>query len=88
MLLAPLILTKLQVEIYEGNKNVPANDPIGNEEGRFANLKFTENHVTYWWFGFLFSEAIWGIIPFILARRAFNNIVSAFKQSQQVQKNE
>lgn len=71
------------VEIYEGNLNVPAVDPIGNEHGRFANLKFTENHITYWWFAFLFSESIWGIVPFLLGRRAFNNIVAAFKQQPQ-----
>eukprot|EP01126_Amoeba_proteus_P053362 TRINITY_DN64_c0_g1_i1.p1 TRINITY_DN64_c0_g1~~TRINITY_DN64_c0_g1_i1.p1 ORF type:complete len:277 (+),score=47.68 TRINITY_DN64_c0_g1_i1:110-832(+) len=63
------------VEIYEGNLNVPAVDPIGNSNGRFANLKFTENHLTYWWFGFLFSEAIWGIVPFFLGRRAFRKII-------------
>jgi hypothetical protein len=71
------------VEIYEGNKNVPAVDPIGTSEGRFANLKFTENHITYWWFGFLFSESIWGVVPFLLGLRAFNAIVAAVKQQSQ-----
>lgn len=70
------------VEIYEGNRNVPAVDPIGNSEGRFANLKFTENHITYWWFAFLVSESIWAVIPFLLGRRAFKNIVASFQQSK------
>eukprot|EP01127_Copromyxa_protea_P003579 TRINITY_DN1337_c0_g1_i1.p1 TRINITY_DN1337_c0_g1~~TRINITY_DN1337_c0_g1_i1.p1 ORF type:complete len:114 (-),score=14.02 TRINITY_DN1337_c0_g1_i1:37-378(-) len=71
------------VEIYEGNTNVPAVDPIGNAEGRFANLGFSENHITYWWFGFAFSETIWAVIPFLLSVRAFNKIVASFKLDSQ-----
>ena len=74
------------VEIYEGNLNVPAVDPIGNAQGRFANLKFTENHVTYWWFAFLVSESIWGIIPFLLGRRAFNYIVAMINRQSNLEK--
>lgn len=50
-------------EIYEGQLNVPALDPVGQPGNRWANVKFNQYHLTYYWFGFWFCNHVWLIIP-------------------------
>jgi len=53
-------------EVYEGQLNVPALDPVGVPGDRWANLKVWDcdlYHFTYYWFGFWFCNLVWGFVP-------------------------
>jgi EXPERA (EXPanded EBP superfamily) len=51
-------------EVYEGQLNVPALDPVGIPGNAWANLQFFNlYHVTYYWFGFWFCNLVWGFVP-------------------------
>jgi EXPERA (EXPanded EBP superfamily) len=51
-------------EVYEGQLNVPALDPVGIPGNAWANLQFFNlYHITYYWFGFWFCNLVWGFVP-------------------------
>jgi len=52
-------------EVYEGQLNVPALDPVGVPGDRWANLQSMNlYHFTYYWFGFWFCNLVWGVVPY------------------------
>lgn len=57
-------------EVYEGQLNVPANDPVGVPGNTWANVKFDLYHLTYYWFGFWFCNLVWGFVPMYRIVRA------------------
>lgn len=59
-------------EVYEGQLNVPALDPVGTVEGgAWANVKLLDTYqFIYYWFGFWFCNLIWGFVPLIRIWRA------------------
>jgi hypothetical protein len=67
-------------EVYEGQLNVPALDPVGSlEGGRWTNLKlFDLYHLTYYWFGFWFCNLVWGWVPLYRMGRALQECRKAF----------
>ena len=66
-------------EVYEGQLNVPALDPVGVVGNRWANVKFLDfYHFTYYWFGFWFCNLIWGVVPYYRAMRAVEECRAAF----------
>lgn len=78
-------------EIYEGQLNVPANDPIGVAPdkdngiagGRFANAKWLDmNQLTYYWFGFCICNLVWAVVPYYRATRSIAEIHQRFAADQ------
>jgi len=65
-------------EVYEGQLNVPALDPVGIEGNRWANVKFDLYHFTYYWFGFWFCNLVWGVVPYYRAMRAVEECRAVF----------
>jgi EXPERA (EXPanded EBP superfamily) len=59
------MLVFVGAEVYEGQLNVPALDPVGIPgKGAWANVQFFNlYHVTYYWFGFWFCNLVWGVVP-------------------------
>jgi EXPERA (EXPanded EBP superfamily) len=59
------MLVFVGAEVYEGQRNVPALDPVGRaDQGAWANVQFFNlYHVTYYWFGFWFCNLVWGVVP-------------------------
>lgn len=58
-------------ELYEGQVNIPALDPVGVDgHGMWANAKLNLYHFTYYWFGFWFCNLIWGFVPYYRLHRA------------------
>jgi len=58
-------------EVYEGQLNVPALDPVGIPGNRWANVKiFDLYHFTYYWFGFWFCNLAWGFVPYYRIMRS------------------
>jgi hypothetical protein len=55
-------------EVYEGQMNVPALDPVGSETG--IKLKLNLYHLTYYWFAFWFCNLVWGFVPYWRIMRA------------------
>lgn len=67
-------------EIYEGQLNIPANDPVGVEGNRFGNVKlFDHDHLVYYWFGFWFCNHIWIWVPLYRLERAVLECVRALR---------
>jgi hypothetical protein len=66
-------------EVYEGQLNVPALDPVGTVAGgRWANVKlFDLYHLTYYWFGFWFCNLVWGWVPLYRMGRALQECSKA-----------
>jgi EXPERA (EXPanded EBP superfamily) len=76
-------------EVYEGQLNVPALDPVGIPGNRWANVKpFDFYHFTYYWFGFWFCNLIWGCVPYYRIMRAVGECKRSFQQQQQKAKSE
>jgi hypothetical protein len=63
-------------EVYEGQHNVPAVDPVGDN-----GLKFNLYHLTYYWFGFWFCNGVWVVVPILRMIRACKE-VSKVMESQ------
>ena len=59
-------------EVYEGQLNVPALDPVGVPGNPWANVKLNLYHFTYYWFGFWFCNFIWFFIPLFRIHRALD----------------
>jgi hypothetical protein len=59
-------------EVYEGQLNVPALDPVGVPSDLWANVKLNLYHITYYWFGFWFCNLIWLVVPMLRIRRALD----------------
>jgi EXPERA (EXPanded EBP superfamily) len=66
-------------EVYEGQLNVPALDPVGIPGHPWANIKFDVYHLIHYWFGFWFCNLVWGIVPLIRIKRAIIECNNAFK---------
>ena len=66
-------------EVYEGQLNVPALDPIGVPGNRWANIKpFSEYQFVYYWFGFWFCNFLWIWVPLYRLERAVQECARAF----------
>lgn len=66
-------------EVYEGQLNVPALDPVGTPEGgTWANVKFGVYHLVYYWFGFWFCNLVWGVVPYYRIHRGMQECYRAF----------
>eukprot|EP00527_Entomoneis_sp_CCMP2396_P001991 CAMPEP_0198137820 /NCGR_PEP_ID=MMETSP1443-20131203/1283_1 /TAXON_ID=186043 /ORGANISM="Entomoneis sp., Strain CCMP2396" /LENGTH=300 /DNA_ID=CAMNT_0043799379 /DNA_START=100 /DNA_END=1002 /DNA_ORIENTATION=- len=73
-------------EVYEGQLNVPALDPVGAPGNRWANIQlFNEYQLIYYWFGFWFCNFIWIWVPLYRLQRAVLECARAFQQQQQQQ---
>ena len=77
-------------EVYEGQLNVPALDPVGSssgrwtgEGGRWSNVRFNVYHLTYYWFGFWFCNLVWGVVPLWRIYRACQECTKAFAALEQ-----
>jgi hypothetical protein len=69
----------LIAEVYEGQLNVPANDPVGVEGDRWGNLKVWDmDQLTYYWFGFWICNNVWLVVPYYRMVRAFDEIHQRF----------
>jgi hypothetical protein len=66
-------------EVYEGQFNIPALDPVGTKDG--LEFKFNLYHLTYYWFGFWFCNLVWGVIPYFRTMRAVEECRLAFNQT-------
>jgi hypothetical protein len=64
-------------EVFEGQLNVPALDPVGIPGNRWANVKLDLYHFTYYWFGFWFCNLIWGVVPYYRIVRAVQECAHA-----------
>ena len=69
-------------ELYEGQLNVPANDPVGVPGNAWANIKFDHYHITYYWFAFWFANNVWSVVPTIRIVRAIQECAARFKDHQ------
>ncbi|KAL7557294.1 hypothetical protein ACA910_016255 [Epithemia clementina (nom. ined.)] len=73
-------------EVYEGQFNVPALDPVGIPGNRFGNIKWTSSYqFVYYWFGFWFCNFVWIWVPLYRLQRAVQECVRSFEISQQQQ---
>ena len=79
-------------EVYEGQLNVPALDPVGSvggrwsgDGGRWNNVRFNVYHLTYYWFGFWFCNLVWGVVPLWRIYRACQECSKAFDALEQVE---
>lgn len=71
-------------EVYEGQFNVPALDPVGVPGNRFGNVKpFSVYQFIYYWFGFWFCNCIWLWVPFLRIQRALAECARAFQMAEQ-----
>lgn len=71
-------------EVYEGQLNVPALDPVGVPGDAWANVQFfSVYHLTYYWFGFWFCNLVWGVVPLMRIITAMQQIASKIQQQQQ-----
>ena len=69
-------------EVYEGQLNVPALDPIGIEGDRFGNVKLTSVYqFVYYWFGFWFCNFVWIWVPLYRLQRAIQECVRSFEMA-------
>lgn len=75
----------LAAEVYEGQLNVPALDPVGIPGNAWANVQFNFYHCMYYWFGFWFCNLVWLFIPLIRIYRAFGECTQGIVQVQQKQ---
>ena len=58
-------------EVYEGQFNVPALDPVGIPGNRFGNVKWLSHYqFVYYWFGFWFCNFVWIWVPLYRLQRA------------------
>lgn len=73
----------LASEVYEGQLNIPALDPVGVPGNRWANLKLNHYHLTYYWFGFWFCNLVWAVVPYYRIRRALAECQAAMEFKQQ-----
>jgi EXPERA (EXPanded EBP superfamily) len=67
-------------EVYEGQVNIPALDPVGNKNDGTLQLRYNLYHLVYYWFGFWFCNLIWGVVPFYRIQRAMQECHRAFAQ--------
>lgn len=68
-------------EVYEGQLNVPALDPVGVPGNAWANVKFLDfYHFTYYWFGFWFCNLVWGYVPAYRIWRSLQEIAKGMTQ--------
>jgi hypothetical protein len=66
-------------EVYEGQLNVPANDPVGVPGNAWANVQlFDVYHLTYYWFGFWICNLVWWFVPYYRMVRAVDEIYQRF----------
>jgi hypothetical protein len=80
------MLVFVGAEVYEGQLNVPALDPVGIPGNRWANVKLFDSYqFTYYWFGFWFCNLIWGFVPYYRIMRAVAECKRCFLQQQQQQ---
>lgn len=71
-------------EVYEGQRNVPAMDPVGIPGDRWGNVQFTNlYHLIFYWFGFWICNLIWGVVPMIRIVSACQHIAGQLKKSKQ-----
>ena len=68
-------------EVYEGQLNVPAQDPVGVEGNAWANVKFNQYHLTYYWFGFWFCNIVWCYVPYYRILRAAQECARSLQQT-------
>lgn len=66
-------------EVYEGQRSIPALDPVGTDDGLV--FKFNLYHLTYYWFGFWFCNLVWGVFPYYRIMRAVEECRLAFSGS-------
>lgn len=71
-------------EVYEGQVNIPALDPVGN--GSKLSLKFNLYHLMYYWFGFWFCNLLWGVVPYYRIHRAVAECRRALQHSSKSNK--
>jgi EXPERA (EXPanded EBP superfamily) len=67
-------------EVYEGQVNVPALDPVGNQHDGTLQLRYNLYHLVYYWFAFWFCNLIWGVVPYYRIQRAMQECHRAFVQ--------
>lgn len=72
-------------EVYEGQLNVPALDPVGIPGDRWANLTFDVYHLTYYWFGFWFCNLIWAAVPYYRVVRAVQECADAIATKEKAE---
>jgi EXPERA (EXPanded EBP superfamily) len=68
-------------EVYEGQVNVPALDPVGHADGSI-HLKLNLYHFVHYWFGFWFCNSIWGVVPYYRIHRAVMECQRAFATAE------
>jgi len=74
-------------EVYEGQLNVPALDPVGVPGNRWANVKYLDlYHLVYYWFGFWFCNLVWGFVPYYRIKRAVEECRASFEQTSKPNK--
>jgi EXPERA (EXPanded EBP superfamily) len=67
-------------EVYEGQVNIPALDPVGNQNDGTLQLRYNLYHLVYYWFAFWFCNLIWGVVPYYRIQRAMQECHRAFVQ--------
>jgi hypothetical protein len=70
-------------EVYEGQLNVPALDPVGVPGNRWGNVKWNHYHLTYYWFGLWFCNLVWAVVPCYRIQRALAECQSAIQYKNQ-----
>lgn len=80
------MLVFVGAELYEGQLNVPAEDPVGIDGNRWANVRFNLYHLTYYWFGFWFCNLVWGVVPIYRIYRAAEECRAALEWQSHTKK--
>lgn len=78
-----MVLFVLTEVLLDEQVNVPARDPVGVPGNAWANVKFLDfDHLVYYWFGFWFCNLIWGVVPLLRIRCAWNETVAALESQK------
>ena len=76
-------------ELYEGQVNIPARDPVGSNGNMWANVKFLDSyHLVYYWFGFWCCNLVWGFVPYYRLHRAVRETARAFRMAAETKMDE
>jgi len=67
-------------EIKDGQRNIPGTNPIGGDNGLFEHAKWDNEHLTFYWFGFVVCNLVWFVVPYLRIAAAVERVVCAFKQ--------
>jgi len=66
-------------EIKDGQRNIPAVTPIGGHNGWFEHAKWDNEHLTFYWFGFVICNLVWFVVPYLRISAAVEHILCAIK---------